>query len=186
MAEYTRPWLVAGVKVCLLAVVGFAVVGPTIVAVCTVFPAAAPVVGVLADVCFVAAAGVLCVLVLLGVWGFVSVPGNVSRAVGVVRAGLWLVVSERYRAQVRHEAASAAYRSSWAQYGVAVGEGNYYAYTRREMELRAAWVRGMLAGPFGASVNPLNPRVPMVFDGVVPGGVFGGDDSPTVPLPQSR
>lgn len=184
MVEYTRPWLVAGVKVCLLLVVGFSVVCPTIIAVCAVFPAASPGLGALADACFWGAAVVLCALVLLGVRGFVSVPGNVSRVIGVVRGALWWVVSERYRARVRHEAAAAAYRSSWARYGVVVGAGNYYAYTRREMELRAAWVRGMSARPFGASVNPLNPRVPMVFDGIVPGGVGRGDDSPTVPLSQ--
>lgn len=184
MAEYTRPWLVAGVKVCLLAVVGFAVVGPTIVAVCTVFPTVTPVAGVLADALFWCSAVGLGVLGLVGVWGFASVPGNVSRVLSGVRAAVWWVVSERYRAQVRHSAASAAYRKSWAQHGVLVGEGNYYAYTRQEVELRRAWVRGVLAGPFGASVNPLNPRVPMVFDGVVPGGVGRGDDSPTVPLSQ--
>lgn len=186
MVLCARPWFVSLVKVCVIIVVGLMVACPTIIAVCAVFPAASPGLGALADACFWGAAGGLCVLVLLRVWVFVSTPGSVSRVIGVVRGAVWWVVSERYRARVRHELASAACRSSWAQYGVAVGEGNYYAYTRREIELRAAWVRGMLAGPFGASVNPLNPRIPMVFDGVVPGGVFGGDDSPTVPLPQSR
>lgn len=184
MVVCARPWFVSWVKVCVIIVVGFMVVCPAIIAVCAVFPAASPVLGALADACFWGAAGVLCVLVLLGVWGFVSTPGSVSHVIGVVRAGVLCVVSERYRAQMRHEVASAAHRSSWAQYGVVVAAGNYYAYTRREMELRAAWVRGMSAQPFGASVNPLNPRVPMVFDGVVPGGVGRGDDSPTVPLSQ--
>lgn len=184
MVEYTRPWLVAGVKVCLLLVVGFSVVCPTILAVCAVFPAAAPVAGVVTDTLFWCALAGLCALGLVGVWGFVSTPGSVSRVIGLVRAGVWWVVSERYRARVRHELASADARRVWLRYGVVVGAGNYYAYTRREMELRAAWVRGMLARPFGASVNPLNPRVPMVFDGVVPGGVGRGDDSPTVPLSQ--
>jgi len=184
MVEYTRPWLVAGVKVCLLLVVGFSVVCPTILAVCAVFPAAAPVAGVVTDTLFWCALAGLCALGLVGVWGFVSVPGNVSAVCSAMRAAVWWVVSERHRVQVQHSAASAAYRKSWEQHGVLVGEGNYYAYTRQEVELRRAWVRGMLAGPFGASVNPLNPRVPMVFDGVVPGGVGRGDDSPTVPLSQ--
>ena len=184
MVVCARPRLVSLVKVCVIIVVGLMVVCPTIIAVCAVFPAASPGLGALADACFWGAAGGLCVLVLLGVWVFVFTPGSVSRVIGLVRAGVWWVVSERYRARVRHELASADARRVWVRYGVVVGEGNYYAYTRREMELRAAWVRGMSAQPFGASVNPLNPRVPMVFDGVVPGGVGRGDDSPTVPLSQ--
>ena len=165
----TQSRVVFWAKVCLTMVVGFTILCPATIVVCTIFPVVSPVFGALADAWFWCTFAMLCGLCL-----------------DVARHFFWWMVSERYRAQVRHKVASVTVRRSWEHCGVLVGEGNYYAYTRREMELRAAWARGMLAAPFGASVNPLNPKVPMVFDGVVPGGIAGGDDSPTVPLSQGR
>ena len=162
------------------------IVCPTTIILCTIFPEVTPVFGALADAWFWCTIVVLCSLFFLGLGRIVTTPGVISYVGSVVRHVFWWVVSERYRLQVRHKVASATVRRGWEQCGVLVGEGNYCAYTRREMELRAAWARGMLAAPFGASVNPLNPKVPMVFDGVVPGGIAGGDDSPTVPLSQGR
>lgn len=162
------------------------IVCPTTIILCTILPGVTLVLGALADAWFWCTSALLCWLFLLELWLVFSTPGVLSYTGDVVRHVLWWLVSERYRLQVRHKVASATVRRVWEQCGVLVGEGNYCAYTRREMELRAAWARGMLAAPFGASVNPLNPKVPMVFDGVVPGGIAGGDDSPTVPLSQGR
>ena len=115
MVVCARPRLVSWAKVCVIIVVGLMVACPTIIAVCAVFPAASPGLGALADACFWGAAGGLCVLVLLGVWVFVFTPGSVSRVIGLVRAGVWWVVSERYRARVRHELASADARRVWVR-----------------------------------------------------------------------
>lgn len=159
------------------------IVCPTTIIVCTVFPVVSPVFGALADVWFCCTSALLCWLFLLELWRVFSTPSVLSYMGDVVRHVFWWLVSERYRLQVRHKVASATIRRAWEHCGVLLGEGNYYAYTHQEIVLRVAGVHGMLAGPFGASVNPLNPKVPMVFDGIVPGGrAFGDDDSPTVPL----
>ena len=180
----TQSRVVFWAKVCLTMVVGFTILCPATIVVCTIFPVVSPVFGALADAWFWCTFAMLCGLCLLGLWQVFSTPGVLLYMVDVARHFFWWMVSERYRAQVRHKVASVTVRRSWEHCGVLVGEGNYYAYTSREMELRAARVRGMLVGSFGASVNPLNPKVPMVFDGVVPGGrTFDGyDDSQTVPL----
>lgn len=183
MMVRTQSRLISWVKVCLMMVVGFMIVCPTTIIVCTVFPVVSPVFGALADAWFCCTSALLCWLFLLELWRVFSTPSVLSYMGDVVRHVFWWLVSERYRLQVRHKVASATIRRAWEHCGVLLGEGNYYAYTHQEIVLRVAGVRGMLAGPFGASVNPLNPKVPMVFDGIVPGGrAFGDDDSPTVPL----
>ena len=184
MMVRTQSRLASWAKVCLIMVVGFTLMCPTTIIVCTVFPVVSPVLGALADAWFWCTSALLCGVFFFGLWWVFSTPSVLSYMGDVVRHVFWWLVSERYRLQVRHKVASATIRRAWEHCGVLLGEGNYYAYTHQEIVLRVAGVRGMLAGPFGASVNPLNPKVPMVFDGIVPGGraFSGDDDSPTVPL----